>query len=173
MLKTFLDIWKLALTTSKKLTFYRQHKEEFGTEAYLDLKDYRHRKSLSRIRLSAHFLAIETGRYTPSDGVYARRCQFCSSNVEDLQHLPFFSPVIEDEWHFLTCCPYYHDIRAELSKDVLTGLLQGTTGTSLKHLFDSREDSKSLAVFIGRAMRRRDDISMQIAVDEPQPQQNI
>ena len=52
----------------------------------------------SRLRLSSHNLAIETGRYT-SIPRRERICTFCNTNV------------VENEFHFLLACPYYIDLR--------------------------------------------------------------
>jgi hypothetical protein len=56
-----------------------------------------HRSFLSKIRISAHSLNIETGRYnsTPRE---QRLCKFCPSSVED-------------EKHFILHCPKYQNIR--------------------------------------------------------------
>ena len=55
------------------------------------------RSFLTRIRISAHNLNIETGRYnsTPRE---QRLCKFCPSSVED-------------EKHFILHCPKYQNIR--------------------------------------------------------------
>ena len=56
---------------------------------------------LTKLRISAHSLAIETGRYgttkIPAD---QRFCKFCPTNVED-------------EVHFLFQCPQYNLLRNE------------------------------------------------------------
>ena len=56
-----------------------------------------HRYFLTKIRISAHSLNIETGRYngTPHE---QRLCKFCPSSVED-------------EKHFILHCPKYQNIR--------------------------------------------------------------
>ena len=56
---------------------------------------------LTKLRISAHSLAIETGRYgttkIPADQKF---CKFCPTNVED-------------EVHFLFQCPQYNLLRNE------------------------------------------------------------
>jgi hypothetical protein len=56
-----------------------------------------HRSFLAKIRISAHSLNIETGRYnsTPCE---QRLCTFCLS-------------LVEDEKHFILHCPKYQNIR--------------------------------------------------------------
>lgn len=57
------------------------------------------RSKLTKLRISAHSLAIETGIYckpvVPSD---TRFCKFCKTHIED-------------EVHFLFQCPQYSNIR--------------------------------------------------------------
>ena len=56
------------------------------------------RTALTRFRISAHSLAIETGRHQ-NIGKHERKCIFCNTNA------------IENEYHFLLVCPYYNDLR--------------------------------------------------------------
>ncbi|KAL5258550.1 hypothetical protein ACHWQZ_G009135 [Mnemiopsis leidyi] len=60
----FVEKWKSAKRVSPKLEFYNSLKNEFGPEKYLNLvKCPDARKSLTRLRISAHNLYIERGRY--------------------------------------------------------------------------------------------------------------
>ena len=88
-----------------KLRTYCSFKKTFSKEKYLTLIDPQNRIALSRLRLSAHKLYIETGRYNsknhyvkPSD----RICSLCTMNM------------CEDEIHFLTTCPLYNTLREKL-----------------------------------------------------------
>ena len=78
-----------------KLRFYKQFKGCFKPEPYLDLVQNRNQRAwLTRLRVSAHQLHIETGRYTrpvPTP-VKDRICRFCSQNV------------VDDESHFILSC---------------------------------------------------------------------
>ena len=61
------------------------------------------RSLITKIRISAHSLAIETGRYCkPKILANERFCKFCKDQVED-------------EIHFLLHCPLYKDIRENYS----------------------------------------------------------
>ena len=61
--------------------------------------DTRHRITLTKLRLSNHELAIETGRYLrPVKKPEERIC-------------PMFKLEMEDEYHFLTVCPAYQEKR--------------------------------------------------------------
>ena len=55
----------------------------------------RHRIALTKLRLSNHRLAIETGRYSE------RTCPICKIDMED-------------EYHFLNICPAYQEKRSTL-----------------------------------------------------------
>ena len=73
------------------------------------------RRAIAKIRLSAHPLAIETGRYSRETDRHDRRCQccqLCSDDLSSLIHLPHFDPVIEleDEWHLICTCQAYNDV---------------------------------------------------------------
>ena len=107
----FIDMWKQTLFDDKrsangnKLRNYRTYKNTFKREEYLDIKSVAVRGALSRLRLSAHNLHIETGRYNctsdrkpPED----RLCYYCTLNV------------CEDEYHFVMQCSLYDSIRADL-----------------------------------------------------------
>ena len=56
--------WHSGLIGSNKLEFYRTIKHSFTKEAYLDhVKVYADRSNLTRLRISAHRLEIEVGRW--------------------------------------------------------------------------------------------------------------
>ena len=58
---------------------------------------------MSKLRISAHCLAIERGRYTtPPTPVENRTCQHCPENQ------------VEDEYHFLITCHKFDTSRASL-----------------------------------------------------------
>ena len=58
---------------------------------------------LSKYRLSAHSLSIETGRYHHIDR-NNRICSLCNMNI------------LEDEYHFVLMCPFYSTIRDKYIK---------------------------------------------------------
>ena len=78
-----------------KLRLYRTIKGSFKIEPYVDMiKNRNQRCSLTRLRISAHSLHIETGRYTRpvSTPISSRICKYCSDSA------------IDDEAHFLLAC---------------------------------------------------------------------
>ena len=86
--------WQQQMNKNKdgKLTSYVKFKTHFGLEKYLSLlRSPEHRKNFARLRISAHRLRIEQGRYqgTPRQN---RTCLRCSSHE------------IDDEKHFLFSC---------------------------------------------------------------------
>ncbi|NRB82033.1 MAG: reverse transcriptase family protein, partial [Saccharospirillaceae bacterium] len=105
--------WSYNKSISSKLTFYHSIKHEFKREFYLSvIKKANYRHSLSKLRVSAHDLSIEKGRYInlPRDD---RICRWC--------HLTVNTKVVEDEHHVLHKCDLYHHKRS-----VLKNLLNDT-----------------------------------------------
>jgi hypothetical protein len=69
-----------------KLDTYFYKKTHFGKEKYLEINNFKIRQSICKIRVSAHSLNIETGRYKniirPE-----RKCTNCSKgDIEDEKH---------------------------------------------------------------------------------------
>ena len=125
MRDVFISDWRVDLGSQTKMQFYKQIKEEFGEEQYLNLKSRQFRTNIAKIRSSSHDLMIERGHYTKEAGVWPRACRFCCDRdrVLGFEYLPFFEgTIIEDEEHCLTECPMYHSVRSSLSDD-LKGLL--------------------------------------------------
>ena len=96
-LKTvFKESWSSYVKSSSKLEFYRDVKSHFEKESYLDqITKYTDRANITRLRISAHRLEIETGRYnnTPRDD---RICSWCNTVLG--------TRIIENEWHLLHEC---------------------------------------------------------------------
>ena len=61
------------------------------------------RNNFSKLRISAHNLAVETGRYSkPKTPVEMRKCYLCNTDE------------IEDEKHIMIYCNHYTDLRFDL-----------------------------------------------------------
>ena len=84
-------------------SFYIYLYKSFEMANYLKiLHNKTYRNCLSRLRLSAHKLRIETGRYGANRLPRSERiCQFCFSNN-----------YLEDEFHFILVCTCYSNIRS-------------------------------------------------------------
>lgn len=84
---------------SSRSLFYRTI-FSFNFSEYLNLVNItKYRNALSRLRLSSHRLAVETGRWHRPESIpyYERKCIKCG--------------VLEDEFHFVLECDNYKDIR--------------------------------------------------------------
>ena len=100
----FCEKWKDAISSSPKLDFYKSIKNEFGFENYLLLRNEKHRSALTKIRISAHNLFIERGRYSrPLISREDRICIFCKHNSN--------THLVESEVHVINVCPLYSGIR--------------------------------------------------------------
>jgi hypothetical protein len=77
---------KARLQVSGKLDLYASIKGNFEQESYLELKDFSSRNAISKMRISAHELPIETGRYSgiPRN---ERVCPLCNNGVDN--ELPY------------------------------------------------------------------------------------
>ena len=61
------NTWKVRLEESSKLEFYREVKTDYEFEKYLSWVKDRHKFALTKLRISAHRLHVETGRYKKYD----------------------------------------------------------------------------------------------------------
>ena len=86
-----------------KLRTFRKFKLTHDYENYLtNVRNINHRVAITKLRLSNHKLAIETGRYVkPYQPPDQRICPLCKTGLED-------------EEHFLMNCIAYRDPRREL-----------------------------------------------------------
>ena len=95
----FIQTWDSRLRESSRALFYNSIKN-FCFQPYLNICNLtKFRQSLTRLRVSAHRLEIEAGRWnkpipTP---VTSRTCTLCN--------------VIENEFHFVLECPLYSELR--------------------------------------------------------------
>ena len=95
---------KEQIILNKKLCTYASFKTVYKFEHYLDLiPSKKKRSNFAKLRLSAHNLRIETGRYgkNPIPRI-DRKCPYCQS---------FNKTAVEDEIHFLSVCPLYETAR--------------------------------------------------------------
>jgi hypothetical protein len=122
--------WRSEIPNFTSLYNYRLFKTENVLEKYLSIiKDERHRKAFTRLRLHSHDLAIETGRHCrPKISRSLRLCVYCNLNQ------------MEDEIHFLISCPLYQNLRVMLNQFIMgmtpiiafNYLMQSTTPNILR-----------------------------------------
>ena len=149
--------WNLERTTNKKLGFYNSIKASFGVELYLSSDiPQKHVKRLTEFRMSSHRYNIETGRHGVSKrgDILHRICYQCSTNdkkvLANLKELPFFCPIIEDEYHVLRTCTLYEDLRHKLSDDAKTCIF-----SDLKRVFEEVRLIREIAKFLTKIHERR------------------
>ena len=96
-----LQSWYSQVDASPKLGTYKMLKSSYEVEKYIcSVSNANHRKALTRLRCSAHKLAIEEGRFRNIDR-NLRLCVHCNMNV------------IENEYHFVMVCPKYRHLRQD------------------------------------------------------------
>ena len=117
-------------------------------EPYLELLNHSEKRCIAKLRASNHRLNCETGRYLPSKNSpsynndkenmqWRKSCKTCCADeAKDLSHLPFYSPIIEDEHHVLATCPMYHHLRLDLNDEIKSWIVTWDA-CQLKHLFDA------------------------------------
>ena len=102
----FVKCWEYEKSISPKLSFYHKNKNKFAREIYLDvIKGFSRRYSTTKLRISAHNLEIERGRYT-GIAKESRFCTWCSTSMG--------MDVVENENHCLFDCDLYAKLRAKL-----------------------------------------------------------
>ena len=109
------------------------------------------RAEVARLRLSAHKLNIETGRYSSKNKYVApedRLCNCCSLET------------CENELHFLISCPAYSDLREKLFTDIICrnpnfSLYNKTDKFIWLMTSEDISDIKAVAHFIQKSMLRR------------------
>ena len=78
-----------------KLNLYCHIKQSFGYSPYLSVyREEKQRRALSRFRISAHNLPIETGRYVKPKKIprSLRTCPLCTKSVGDESHYLLHCP---------------------------------------------------------------------------------
>lgn len=90
-----------ALNQENKLRTFCLFKKEFKCENYVQMISKPLSSTYCKLRISAHKLYIERGRYTkPKTPIEKRLCLFCNLNE------------VEDEFHFLMKCDLYSQLRS-------------------------------------------------------------
>jgi hypothetical protein len=130
---------------NRKLDTYRHIKKEYTYEPYLKvIKDPFSRKLFTRLRISAHNLHIESGRYR-SVKRENRFCHVCKT------------PVIEDEFHFILKCPVYDNIRKQHIQPVINHMKNNNEWEQFMYIMSTQCSTHILHVakFILEGMNKR------------------
>lgn len=99
----YTSFWEKAKAKSTKLEFYEKVTNTYKMETYLKSDmNKKYKTALTQIRISAHELEIEKGRYIGKKRE-ERICRKCN--------------VLEDEIHFLDNCQLYSTLRHKLQKN--------------------------------------------------------
>ena len=103
----YIQTWHTQIESSTRANSYKLFCD-FNFKPYLNcvtVKKYRF--SLSRLRVSSHRLAIESGRWHKPNIIplNERKCQYCNK--------------LEDEFHFLLECPLYTHFRKKSHETIL------------------------------------------------------
>lgn len=125
---------------SGKLLFYSKLFGDYILKDYLSFDMPKSLRSLlTRIRISAHPLNIETGRYSkPIIPSKERFCKFCTNEVED-------------ELHFLFQCNTYNNIRIKYE-------IQTLNNTQIEDFMNPKtcQKTKKICNFIKEALSKRE-----------------
>ena len=102
----FSNHWMTKIRNEAKMRTYLLFKSHFRHEEYFSINHPGLRQALCKLRISAHNLTIEKGRYTrPFTPAELRVCNTCPDKLDD-------------EIHFLTECTKYSTDRIELFEQI-------------------------------------------------------
>ena len=135
-----------SIQTSNKLHIFSQIKKEPGRETYLSEVIPKHRRAMTKLRMSSHSLEIERGRYDKTEP-QDRVCKFCQI---------LGRKEVENEAHFVIKCPQYSELREKyLPSNILDDRHLNEEEKLIKMLFDM-DNCKSIAKFIYQAFEDRE-----------------
>ena len=137
-----------SINTSSKLNIFSKIKKEPGRETYLsEVQVHKHRKAMTKLRMSSHSLEIERGRYNDDTDEEDRVCKFCQILGQR---------KVENEAHFVISCPQYNELREKyLPSNILNDRHLNEEEKLIKMLLDT-DNCKSIAKFICQAFEDRE-----------------
>lgn len=137
-----------------KLRTYSMFKKEYNMENYLLICKSKQCREFSKLRISAHQLRVETGRYTRPHKIHLENRTCLLSKTDN----------VEDEKHFLLSCSTYDVERRELFTKLsqYTQFLQLTTEEQFLFLMTyNNGDSEILKLvieFVGECNKKRKEL---------------
>ena len=133
--------WRKEASKKPKLRTYVTLKDNIEVEPYVKYGNNRQTRSLmAQIRCGILPIRIETGRFCNLP-VENRLCEICNQNE------------VEDEFHFLMECPFYHHERLQMLANTNIGAQAGTKKESFKTLFQNHW--RDVGVFLNAAWIKR------------------
>lgn len=141
----FIQNWRSRLEDSSRANFYKTF-ATFQFQPYLEAFNiYKFSQAISKLRVSSHRLAIESGRWARPNSIpiNERKCSICL--------------VLEDEFHFILECQLYVDLRKSYidpyywKRASMFKFLELITTTNQNKI-------RKLGVFIYKALELRNDI---------------
>ena len=149
-----------SIQCSSKMKTLSLVKQTPGYESYLEVvKNPKHRKAMTKLRLSSHTLEIERGRYKKKNKnekndnknnnktePEERYCLYCKS---------LGTCIVEDEKHFLLHCPMSKELRENLLPLALLANNNVNDENKFIQLL-TNSDLQTLAKFIYMAFENRD-----------------
>ena len=144
--KILLSCMKTEVAKLSKAESYLQYKFDVRLENYLvKIQNMKHRKAVTRLRLSCHPLMIEKGRHhKPPLERCDRKCPFCKS-------------LIENEFHFIITCPIYENERNSLFRVCAKNSLHfETMSNDAKFIFIMSNEDIKVTAKLGSSMKKRE-----------------
>ena len=145
MIECFKQEWFTKISESERFSTYFSFKSVHQLETYLNAISIRKfRDTLIRLRLGINDLGVNK-RFL-WDSFVIKNCPFCPD-------------ILEEESHFLFCCPAYDDAR----RKYLSHIIVPDTVHSLNSVFDnaSAEQLRKLAMFVFYALTHREELLAQ------------
>ena len=142
MIERFKQEWFTKISESERISTYSLFKSVHQLETCLnDITIKKFRDTLIRLRLGINDLGVNERFLCDSFG--NKNCPFCPD-------------ILEDESHFLFCCPACDDAR----RKYLSHIIVPDTVRSLNSVFDnaSIEQLRKLAMFVFHALKHREEI---------------
>ena len=148
----YIHFWKTKVETSKRLDIFKQFKQNFSPQPFLDsLNNFNIKRDYIKFRTSSHFLMVETGRYSrPKIKRENRTCTL--SNTKE----------VEDEGHLIFNCNAYSELRKSFFDKIhsIVQLHPNDENSFIKTIFSTKNATATFFVanYIRKCFEKRRDI---------------
>ena len=150
------ELEQIKLKKNGKLYFYSQIINDYELQSYLKHPIKKSlRSSLTRLRISAHALEIEIGRYSrPPKPKEDRLCFYCKT-------------LVEDELHFIYTCPLYQPLRSKQFPDICNQTQNSVNNDPTKLLNpENIIETKHICEFINTCFEERNHFRVSMSHSE-------